>query len=96
MKSEEIALGGRKKINLEVISPEGGFHSKGVDYVELPGSLGRMGVLPNHASMISVLVPGIIEYRTSEETKKISSGPGTAKIDDNRMLILLKHFEAIS
>lgn len=37
-----------------------------VTMVTLPGSLGRFTVLKNHASLLSTLVPGVIEYRVEE------------------------------
>lgn len=59
-----------------------------VSLVTLPGTLGRFTVLKNHASLLSTLVPGVIEYRAdaagSEETSgRFEVNGGIADIDNN-------------
>jgi F-type H+-transporting ATPase subunit epsilon len=46
--------------HLEFISPERVLFSGDVDQVDLPGAEGDMGILPNHAPLVTVLRPGIV------------------------------------
>ena len=48
-------------MNLEIISSEGIVFQGEVTKVTFPGELGSFTVLEDHASLLSTLVPGIIE-----------------------------------
>ena len=43
---------------LEIVTPEGKAFSDDVSGVVLPGALGEMGILPNHAALVSTLTAG--------------------------------------
>ena len=45
-------------IRLEIVTPEATVYSEDVDMVTLPGVEGQMGVLPQHARLMTQLVPG--------------------------------------
>lgn len=47
-------------LKFELVSPERLLMSADVQQVNLPGSEGEFGVLPNHAPVLSTLRPGII------------------------------------
>ena len=49
------------KLHLEIVTPQGQIFNDDVSSVVLPGSEGEFGVLPNHASLISLLKAGIID-----------------------------------
>ena len=50
----------------------------------MPGALGSFTVLNNHASLISVLTPGKVVYRTPEgEEKSVEIKGGLADVDNN-------------
>jgi F-type H+-transporting ATPase subunit epsilon len=47
-------------LHLEFVSPERILFSGDVDQVDLPGAEGDLGILPNHAPMVTALRPGVI------------------------------------
>jgi F-type H+-transporting ATPase subunit epsilon len=47
-------------LHFEFVSPETVLFSGEVDQVDLPGIEGDLGVLPEHAPMVTVLRPGIV------------------------------------
>jgi F-type H+-transporting ATPase subunit epsilon len=47
-------------LHLEFISPESVLFSGEVDQVDLPGAEGDMGILPEHAPLVTALRPGIV------------------------------------
>ena len=49
-----------RTLQLQIISPRGSVFSQPVARVEIPGSEGDFGVLPDHAPLLSLLRPGII------------------------------------
>ena len=55
-------------LKLEIVTPEGQIFSNDVKSVTLPGSEGEFGVLPHHASLVTLLNAGIIDI----ELKKMN------------------------
>ena len=55
----------------------------------LPGSEGEFGVLPNHASLISLLKAGIIDIEhKNKKHDVVAINWGYAKIDEGKVVIL--------
>ena len=77
------------KLHLEIVTPQGQIFNDDVSSVVLPGSEGEFGVLPNHASLISLLKAGIIdiEYK-SKKHDVVAINWGYAKIDEGKVVIL--------
>lgn len=71
-------------MTLEIISAHEVKFKGEAESVTLPGALGSFTVLKNHASLISVLVPGRIIYRTeSGKEEIIDIQGGLADVDNN-------------
>lgn len=47
-------------LNFSLVSPERELFSGSVDQVDLPGSEGNLGILPNHAPLMAALATGVI------------------------------------
>ena len=56
----------RKDLHLVIISPERTLFDGPVNWVELPGELGKFQVLVNHAPIISSLKEGEVIYQCGE------------------------------
>lgn len=71
-------------MTLEIISSEEVLYKGDADVVTLPGEMGRFTVLRNHASIISVLVPGEVYFRINggEEHSYHVNG-GLVDVDNN-------------
>ncbi|MEA3341493.1 MAG: ATP synthase F1 subunit epsilon [Chloroflexota bacterium] len=54
-------------LKLTIVSPERELYSGKVDIVLAPGIDGQLGILPNHASLITQLVEGELCIRAGEE-----------------------------
>ncbi len=62
-------------LKLVVVTPEKKVVDTEVDYVELPGQLGYLGILPGHAPLISILTTGVLSYKNAGGDRlAISSG----------------------
>ncbi|MEE1023040.1 MAG: F0F1 ATP synthase subunit epsilon [Muribaculaceae bacterium] len=71
-------------MTLEIISAHEILFKGEAESVSLPGELGLFMVLRNHAPLISVLVPGKVVYRTSDEAEKtIEIKGGIADVENN-------------
>ena len=77
------------KLHLEIVTPQGQIFNDDVSSVVLPGSEGEFGVLPNHASLISLLKAGIIDIEhKNKKHDVVAINWGYAKIDEGKVIIL--------
>ena len=77
------------RLHLEIVTPQGQVFSDDVNSVVLPGSEGEFGVLPNHASLISLLKAGVIDIEDKDKKHDIVAiNWGYAKIDEDKVTIL--------
>ncbi len=77
------------KLHLEIVTPQGQIFNDDVSSVVLPGSEGEFGVLPNHASLISLLKAGIIDIEhKNKKHDVVAINWGYAKIDEGKVVIL--------
>ncbi|MFC2587754.1 MAG: ATP synthase F1 subunit epsilon [Campylobacter sp.] len=77
------------RLHLEIVTPQGQVFSDDVNSVVLPGSEGEFGVLPNHASLISLLKAGVIDIEDKNKKHDIVAiNWGYAKIDEDKVTIL--------
>lgn len=78
-------------MHLTIVSQDKNFFEGKVDYVELPGSMGRFQVLHNHMPLISTLINGVIVYKYNEKKYKLPATAGIAKVLDNKVSVLLEN-----
>ena len=76
-------------LKLEVVTPEGQIFSKDVKTVTLPGSEGEFGVLPGHASLVSLLKAGVIDIELADGRHEVVAiNWGHAKVDEEKVTVL--------
>jgi len=73
-------------MKLEIVTPNGLIYDGDVKMVTLPGKDGEFGVLPEHASLVSLLDTGviIIENRDNKESM-IAINNGYVKVSENKV-----------
>lgn len=77
-------------MTLNIISAEKVLFSGKVQSVKLPGTMGLFTVLENHASLISTLVPGQLEYTTDgQKRESMEIKGGIADVDKNVVSVCL-------
>lgn len=75
-------------MTLEIISADQVLFKGEVVSVTLPGELGSFTVLKNHASLISVLVPGAVTYKdASGQAHTLQVKGGIADVDNNTVSV---------
>lgn len=75
-------------MRLEIVTPEGKAFSDEVASVVLPGALGEMGILPNHAALVSTLDAGELRYVKDGATHEMAIGTGFAEITGDHVNVL--------
>ena len=68
------------RIKLEIVTPEERTYSEDVDYVELPGKKGDMGVYPNHVPLLTEIVPGELKVNKDGQEFLLAVGNGVVEI----------------
>ncbi len=64
-----------------------------VDQVNIPGFEGDMGILANHAPLLTLLRPGRFSYQKGEEEIELVVSEGYAEVTANRVTILAESAE---
>ena len=72
----------------EIVTQERTLMSKEVDSINLQGSEGRMGILPNHSPMLTTLTFGEVIVRSGGQEEYIAVGGGFAEIQPTKVIIL--------
>ena len=72
----------------EIVTAERTVFSGEVDYVNLPGHEGVMGILPNHSPLLTVLNYGEVYVRKDGETQYFAVGGGFAEVQPDKVIIL--------
>ena len=76
-------------LKLEIVTPEGQIFSNDVKSVTLPGKEGEFGVLPNHASLVTLLQAGVIDIELKDGTHDVVAiNWGHVKVDENSVTVL--------
>ncbi len=76
------------KLHFNLVSPERELMSEDVDQVDIPGAEGWIGVLPNHAPLMTTLAPGMVRIRTGSDEKQIFVRGGFAEISPAGLTLL--------
>ncbi|MCO5182701.1 MAG: F0F1 ATP synthase subunit epsilon [Anaerolineae bacterium] len=75
-------------IRCEIVTQERTVFSGDVDSVNLPGIEGRMGILPNHSALLTVLDFGEVYVRKDGVEQFFAVGGGFAEIQPDKVIVL--------
>jgi F-type H+-transporting ATPase subunit epsilon len=85
-------------LQCDIVTQEKTVFSGQVDAVNLPGSEGRMGILPNHTALLTTLGYGEVIVRTAGQEEYFAIGGGFAEVQPDKVVILAdsaEHAEVI-
>jgi F-type H+-transporting ATPase subunit epsilon len=77
-----------ENIELEIVTPERHLLHDTVQWVEIPGKEGYLGVLPGHAPLITELGVGVLNYRKGSEKRFLTIIDGYAEVLPDRVIVL--------
>jgi F-type H+-transporting ATPase subunit epsilon len=77
------------RFDLSILTPERTVFEGSVEYVQVPGSEGYLGVLAGHAALVTALAPGVLTVRQpgGDEVRWRVSG-GFFEVADGRATVL--------
>jgi len=75
-------------LNLEIVTPEKKVLSEAVDAVTIPTPSGEVGILQNHAPLISSISAGILSFVKAGGIEKMVVAGGFVEVSQNNVSIL--------
>lgn len=75
-------------LRLDVVTPQRVMVEAEVATVEMPGSLGELGVLPGHTPLLTSLATGELRYRTAKGVEIMVVQGGFAEVMPDRVTVL--------
>lgn len=75
-------------IKLEIVTPERKVFDEAVDSVTVPTASGEVGILPNHAPLISSLKSGILTINTKGGSDRYVVSGGFVEVSSNKVSVL--------
>ncbi len=76
------------RLRLRIATPERELADVEVREVTAPGALGEIGILPDHAALVTALDPGVLSYRQNGTVVRLAIGGGFAEVRDNVVTVL--------
>lgn len=75
-------------LRLEIVTPEKKVVDETVDAVTVAGANGEIGILPQHAPLISILKPGILAYTRGAAIDKLVVAGGFVEVNHDKVSVL--------
>ena len=77
-------------IKVDVVSAEEQIFSGDAEFVALPGESGELGILPQHAPLISLIKPGFVRITMpgSKEIKQVFVAGGVIEVQPQHVTVL--------
>jgi F-type H+-transporting ATPase subunit epsilon len=76
------------KLRFEIVTAERIVHTDDVDMVIAPGIEGELGILPQHAPLLTFLKPGELRVRKGNEETPIFVSGGFLEVQPDKVLVL--------
>ena len=76
------------KLSLEIVTAERLVYSADVDVIIAPGIEGQLGILPQHAPLMTMLQPGELMVRRDGEEQSIFVSGGFLEVQGDKVTVL--------
>jgi F-type H+-transporting ATPase subunit epsilon len=77
-----------QRLLLEVVTPTSIALSREVDLVVAPTIKGRIGILPRHIRLLTVLDTGVLEYKIGDQPYYMAVSEGYMEVTPHRVIVL--------
>jgi len=82
-----------QKLTLSIVTPQKQLVSEEVDQIIIPGTEGDLGILYDHAPILTLLRPGQLSYENEGKTVVLVVSGGYLEVTDNRVTVLAETAE---
>ena len=78
----------RDTLHVEVVTAERELYNGEANLVSVPGSEGRMGILPRHAALLATLAPGELRIELNGAEEPLFVSGGFIEVSNNTVTVL--------
>ena len=78
----------RDTLHIEVVTAERELYNGEANLVSVPGSEGRMGILPHHAALLTTLAPGELRIELNGADEPLFISGGFLEVSNNSVTVL--------
>jgi F-type H+-transporting ATPase subunit epsilon len=75
-------------IRLEIVTPEKMVFSEDVDAIQAWGVEGQLGILPHHAPLMTMLLPGDLVFRKGGREESLTISGGFLEVRPDKVVVL--------
>ena len=75
-------------MTVEILTPDVVLYEGDATYVGLPGSDGSLGILSNHAALVTTLKEGEVVVKNNNDEQVFAVKGGTVEVLNNHVIIL--------
>jgi len=83
-------------LTVKVITPDRVIWNKTTTEVIMPSTTGQLGILANHASLVTALETGVLRIREEEGWKPMIILGGLAEVETNKVTLLVNGVEELT
>jgi F-type H+-transporting ATPase subunit epsilon len=83
----------RERLHVEVLTAQRSLYDGEADLVSAPGVEGRLGILPRHAPLLTVLAPGELTIKLADAEQPIFVSGGFLEVFENQVTVLADEAE---
>lgn len=76
------------KLTVDILTPQAQIFSGEADEVLVPTVKGELGILPNHVSLLTQLLPGELQVKNGSKTESIAIMGGYLEVNANKVNVL--------
>ena len=76
------------QLHLKIVTPEKLIFDEEVSQVNAPTENGQIGILPNHATLMSKLIPGELIIKKGDKDENLAVGSGFLQVADNVLTVM--------
>jgi len=80
-------------LTVKVMAPDKTILDTVAEEVILPSSTGQLGILSNHAPLISALETGVLRFRKDKAWSAVALTGGFAEVEENEVTVLVRSGE---
>ena len=75
-------------MDLQIITPDKTLYDGKADMVVVPGTDGLIGILNNHAPLVSALKSGSVKVKIDDSEKMFEVSGGVVEVLNNKVIVL--------
>ncbi len=76
------------KLTVDILTPQSQVFSGEADEILVPTVTGELGILPNHVSLLTQILPGEIQVKNGGKTESIAIMGGYVEVSANKVNVL--------